>query len=157
MLKIGYNAVWEGEPSLIPLNFSSPAVSAITDLYCRYSRYDLMWWSHKNTTPLLGDFNSKTQVKASPKLTFPRSSARARRIPGQSGKLFPWCEISAVRHGLFGPRMSWESYFLKESKCWHSKSVYSLERLQWHPLKSEFLTNRGRYHKMVLVHHRGIS
>ena len=34
---------------------------------------------------------------------------------------------------------------------------YSLERLQWHPLKSEFLQNRGRYHKMVLVHHRGMS
>ena len=81
----------------------------------------------------------------------------ARRIPGQSGKLFPWCEISVVRHGVFGPRMSWESYFPKESKWWHSKYVYSIERLQWHPLKSEFLTNRGRYHKMVLGHHRGIS
>ena len=30
--------------------------------------------------------------------------------------------------------------------------------IQWHPLKSEFLLkNRGRYHKMVLGHHRGIS
>ena len=34
MLKIGYNAVWEGEESLIPLIFSSPAVRAVTDLYC---------------------------------------------------------------------------------------------------------------------------
>ena len=25
------------------------------------------------------------------------------------------------------------------------------------PLKSEFLKNRGKYHKMVLGHHRGIS
>ena len=36
-------------------------------------------------------------------------------------------------------------------------SSYSLRRLQWHPLKSEFLKNSGRYHKMVLGHHRGIS
>ena len=31
------------------------------------------------------------------------------------------------------------------------------KRLQWHPLKSEFLKNRGRYRKMVLGHYRGIS
>ena len=31
---IGYNAVWEGEESLIALIFSSPTVRAITDLYC---------------------------------------------------------------------------------------------------------------------------
>ena len=57
---------------------------------------------------------------------------------------------------------------LKHEKTFHShwtptKSVklrqevaargYSLERLQWNPLKSEFLKNRGRYHKMVLGHH----
>ena len=33
-LTIGYNAVWEGEESLIPLIFSSPAVRVLTDLYC---------------------------------------------------------------------------------------------------------------------------
>ena len=32
--KMWYNAVWEGEESLIPLIFSSPAVRAITDFYC---------------------------------------------------------------------------------------------------------------------------
>ena len=25
------------------------------------------------------------------------------------------------------------------------------KRLQWHPLKSEFLKNRGRYHKMFTI------
>ena len=29
------------------------------------------------------------------------------------------------------------------------------KRLQWHPLKSEFLENRGRYHKMVWVTIKG--
>ena len=43
---------------------------------------------------------------------------------------------------------------------WHmaNNSDYSGKQLhvQWHPLKSEFLKNRGRYHKMVLGHHRRI-
>ena len=33
------------------------------------------------------------------------------------------------------------------------RPLYSDKRLQWHPLKSEILKNRGRYHKIVLGHH----
>ena len=46
---------------------------------------------------------------------------------------------------------------LKDSLDPWAYSKYSGKRLQWHPLKSEFFKNRGRYHKMVLGHHRGIS
>ena len=57
---------------------------------------------------------------------------------------------SSFREGTFGLPFS----FLFSPSI---QPLYSLERLQWRPLKSEFLKNRGRYHKIVLGHHRGIS
>ena len=62
----------------------------------------------------------------------------------------PWRTCSSPRAAQRRQRRRWPT---RTDWNW-----YSGKRLQWLPLKSEFLKNRGSwYHKMVLGHHKGIS
>ena len=63
-------------------------------------------------------------------------------IGERTGERTHWGHVLTCRDII----LFWEYYVLLR--------VYSLEWSQWHPLKSEFLKNRGRYHKMVLGHQK---